>query len=62
MKRERDWVSVGEVARALDVHRATVAAWIASGKIPGAWRVHPSANWRIPRAWLGAVMRQASPR
>lgn len=51
-KPKRDWVKVAEVAEALDVHRATVLLWITTGKIEGAWRVHDSANWRIPRAWL----------
>jgi excisionase family DNA binding protein len=51
-KKQRDWASVAEVALALDVHRATVNVWLAQGKIPGAYRLHDTANWRIPRAWL----------
>jgi predicted site-specific integrase-resolvase len=52
VKKKRDWVSVAEVALALDVHRATVLLWINAGKIPGVYRIHDTSPWRIPRAWL----------
>ena len=47
-----EWVTTGEVARALGYHPNTVREWCETGRIAGAQRPVPGAQWRIPRTWL----------
>ena len=42
------FLNASEVARLLNVDRATVARWIKKGVIKGAIRPKGAQNWRIP--------------
>lgn len=52
-------VSVAEVARDLDVSRATVYQLIETGRLPAVQMAGPGSRWLIPRApyerWLQRV-------
>jgi excisionase family DNA binding protein len=42
------FLNAAEVAKLLNVHRATVVRWIRKGMIRGAQRIPGTQNWRIP--------------
>ncbi len=44
----KSFLTANELARLLNVDRATVTRWIRRGIIPGVHRVHGTRNWRIP--------------
>ena len=44
----KSFLNASEVARLLNVDRATVTRWIEKGIIKGAARPRGSQNWRIP--------------
>lgn len=46
----RAFLNASEVAKLLNVDRATVSRWIKKGVVKGAVRPSGSQNWRIPLA------------
>ena len=53
------YLNASEVAKLLNVDRATVARWLQKGLIPGAIRVQGRQQWRIPlSAYEGLVKQQ----
>jgi excisionase family DNA binding protein len=42
------YLNASEVAKLLNVDRATVSRWAKDGKIKGAIRIEKSHEWRIP--------------
>lgn len=53
-------LTVAEAAEKMRVTPAAVRAWVASGRIPGAYRVG-RRSWRIPLAALDAACPAAQP-
>ena len=52
------FLNASEVARLLNVDRATVLRWIAKGIIKNAVQVGDSHQWRIPLASYEELVRQ----
>jgi excisionase family DNA binding protein len=44
----KSYLNASEVAKLLNVDRATVTRWANDGKIKGAIRIEKSHEWRIP--------------
>ena len=44
----KSYLNASEVAKLLNVDRATVSRWAKGGKIKGAIRIEKSHEWRIP--------------
>jgi excisionase family DNA binding protein len=44
----KSYLNASEVAKLLNVDRATVSRWAQDGKIKGAIRIGKSHGWRIP--------------
>jgi excisionase family DNA binding protein len=44
----KSYLNASEVAKLLNVDRATVSRWANDGKIKGAIRIEKSHEWRIP--------------
>jgi excisionase family DNA binding protein len=44
----KSYLNASEVAKLLNVDRATVTRWAKDGKIKGAIRIEKSHEWRIP--------------
>jgi excisionase family DNA binding protein len=51
------YLNASEVARLLNVDRATVTRWIQKGVIKGAQRPENTQNWRIPFASCEALLK-----
>lgn len=49
-------ISTGEAARRLGVDRGSVLWWCADGHVPGAVQVGPYRRWRLPAAWVDAMV------
>jgi excisionase family DNA binding protein len=44
----KSYLNASEVAKLLNVDRATISRWAKDGKIKGAIRIDKSHEWRIP--------------
>ena len=44
----KPYLNASEVAKLLNVDRATISRWAKDGKIKGAIRIEKSHEWRIP--------------
>lgn len=44
----KSYLNASEVAKLLNVDRATISRWAKDGKIKGAIRIDNSHEWRIP--------------
>jgi excisionase family DNA binding protein len=44
----KSYLNASEVAKLLNVDRATISRWAKDGKIKGAIRIDQSHEWRIP--------------
>jgi excisionase family DNA binding protein len=44
----KSYLNASEVAKLLNVDRATISRWAKDGKIKGAIRIDTSHEWRIP--------------
>ena len=44
----KSYFNASEVAKLLNVDRATISRWAKDGKIKGAIRIEKSHEWRIP--------------
>ncbi len=52
------YLNASEVARLLNVDRATVTRWIKKGVIKGAVRPENTQNWRIPFSSAEVLLKQ----
>lgn len=52
------YLNASEVAKLLNVDRATVSRWLQKGLIPRAVRVHGSQQWRIPISAYEELVKQ----
>jgi predicted site-specific integrase-resolvase len=54
----KGYLNAAEVAKILQVDRATVSRWAQLGKFKGAVRIEKSHQWRIPLASVESLMKQ----
>jgi excisionase family DNA binding protein len=54
----RAYLNASEVAKLLQVDRATVTRWAQQGKLKGAVKVEKSHQWRIPLASYEELINQ----
>ena len=47
-----EFLTTQEVARQLNAPEATIRAWCAQGKFPGAWKPSRRSTWLIPASTL----------
>ena len=52
------YLNASEVAKLLNVDRATVSRWIKKGVIQGAFRPDNNQQWRIPLSSYEALVKQ----
>lgn len=53
----KTYLNASEVAKLLNVNRATVTRWIHSGEVAGAVRLSGKQQWRIPFSSYEALIR-----
>jgi excisionase family DNA binding protein len=56
------FLNASEVAKLLNVDRATVARWVKKGVIKGAVRPEHTQNWRIPFSSAEELLKQRESR
>jgi excisionase family DNA binding protein len=56
------YLNASEVARLLNVDRATVTRWVKKGVIKGVIRPKDTQNWRIPFSSLEELLKQRESR
>ncbi len=56
------YLNASEVARLLNVDRATVSRWVKKGVIKGVVRPPQTQNWRIPYSSAEEILRQRESR
>ena len=56
------FLNASEVARLLNVDRATVTRWVKKGVIKGAVRPEQTQNWRIPFSSAEELLKQRESR
>jgi excisionase family DNA binding protein len=56
------FLNASEVARLLNVDRATVTRWVKKGVIKGAIRPEQTLNWRIPFSSAEELLKQRESR
>jgi excisionase family DNA binding protein len=54
------YLNASEVAKLLQVDRATVTRWAQQGKLKGAVRIGKSHQWRIPLSAFEDLMKNTS--
>jgi excisionase family DNA binding protein len=54
----RAYLNASEVAKLLQVDRATVTRWAQQGKLKGAVKIEKSHQWRIPLASYEELINQ----
>jgi excisionase family DNA binding protein len=54
----KPYLNASEIAKILNVDRATVTRWAQQGKLKGAVRIAKSHQWRIPLSAIEEVMKQ----
>jgi excisionase family DNA binding protein len=52
------YLNASEVAKILNVDRATVTRWAQQGKLKGAIRIEKSHQWRIPLTSVEGLLKQ----
>lgn len=52
------YLNAAEIAKLLNVNRATVTRWAQKGQLKGAIRVKDKQQWRIPLATYAALVKQ----
>ena len=52
------YLNAAEIAKLLNVNRATVTRWAQKGQLKGAIRVKNKQQWRIPLATYAALVNQ----
>lgn len=52
------YLNASEIAKLLNVDRATVTRWAQKGQLKGALRVKDKQQWRIPLATYAALVKQ----
>ncbi len=56
----KPYLNAAEVARLLDIDRATVTRWIRKGMIKGVQRPEGAGQWRIPLSSYAALVKDES--
>ena len=56
----KPYLNAAEVARLLDIDRATVTRWIRKGMIKGVQRPEGTGQWRIPLSSYAALVKHES--
>jgi excisionase family DNA binding protein len=56
----RAYLNASEIAKLLNVDRATVTRWAQRGQLKGAVRVQGKQQWRIPLTTYEELVRQQS--
>jgi len=56
----KPYLNAAEVARLLDIDRATVTRWIRKGMIKGVQRPEGVGQWRIPLSSCAALVKDES--
>jgi excisionase family DNA binding protein len=54
----KGYLNASEIAKILNVDRATVTRWAQQGKFKGAVRIEKSHQWRIPIAAIEDLVKQ----
>jgi excisionase family DNA binding protein len=54
----KSYLNASEVAKLLNVDRATVSRWIKDGKVKGAIHIEKSHQWRIPISSYEELVKQ----
>ena len=54
----KSYLNASEVAKLLNVDRATISRWAKDGKIKGAIRIDNSHEWRIPISSYEALVKK----
>jgi excisionase family DNA binding protein len=56
----KGYLNASEIAKILQVNRATVTRWAQQGKFKGAVRIEKSHQWRIPLASVETLLKQTT--